>query len=563
MTRKLGFLVMVVALALPAAAGELGSISGLVKNSSGVPQMGAMVEVLGPNSTGATVFTDARGTYQATGLASGTYQVKVSAPSFLPSLRENVGLRSGASMVVNVTLNTLFEAIQLVPVRQRLPEDDEDWKWTLRSMSNRPVLRVLDDGPLVVVSRSDRSDDKVLKARVAFLAGSESDGFGGAPDMSTSFRLERSLFSAGTLSLDGNVGYNGMIAPGTVVRASYSHQMPNGSKPEIALTVRRFATPELAAHNTALQVLALSLADSITIANTLELNFGSELQSIQFLGRVTAARPFGSADLHLSPNTVVGYSYATSVPNMRAAKGFDSAPADLSESGPRMSMVGWQPVLERARHHEVSISRRIGRNNLQVAYFSDRVRNPALTGVGDVDSDSGLLLPDIYSGTFSITGGELDTSGVRVVYQRKLADELTATLDYSFGGVLDLPVGSDIEGVHDLTRTSKRHSLAYKLAGRVPGCNTRWIASYKWTEGPAITPVDMFNAGPSQSDPFFNLFVRQPIPGTGFMPGHMEAMIDVRNLLAQGYVPVVAQDGHTVYLVQSARAVRGGVSFTF
>jgi len=49
----------------------------------------------------------------------------------------------------------------------------------------------------------------------------------------------------------------------------------------------------------------------------------------------------------------------------------------------------------------------------------------------------------------------------------------------------------------------------------------------------------------------------------GFLPGHMEAIIDLRNLLAQGYVPVVGQDGQTVYLVQSARAVRGGVAFTF
>jgi len=38
---------------------------------------------------------------------------------------------------------------------------------------------------------------------------------------------------------------------------------------------------------------------------------------------------------------------------------------------------------------------------------------------------------------------------------------------------------------------------------------------------------------------------------------------DVRNLLAQGYVPVMGQDGRTIFLVQSARSVRGGVSFTF
>jgi hypothetical protein len=73
----------------------------------------------------------------------------------------------------------------------------------------------------------------------------------------------------------------------------------------------------------------------------------------------------------------------------------------------------------------------------------------------------------------------------------------------------------------------------------------------------------MFNASAGQSDPYLNIFFRQPIPGTGFLPGHMDALIDVRNLLAQGYVPLLGQDKHTVYLVQSARAVRGGVAFTF
>ena len=47
------------------------------------------------------------------------------------------------------------------------------------------------------------------------------------------------------------------------------------------------------------------------------------------------------------------------------------------------------------------------------------------------------------------------------------------------------------------------------------------------------------------------------------MGGHVEAIIDVRNLLAQGYIPVLGQDGQTVYLVQAARSVRGGVSFNF
>ena len=140
--------------------------------------------------------------------------------------------------------------------------------------------------------------------------------------------------------MQGNVGYNGG-SPNAVLRASYSHALANGSKPEMAFTMRRLAAPGINGYGTALQAMALSASDEFALGDILELRFGSELQTIQFLGRVTAFRPFGSADLHLSPNTVLEYRYATSEPDSRLEKGFDSAPADLSESGPRVSMAGF------------------------------------------------------------------------------------------------------------------------------------------------------------------------------------------------------------------------------
>ena len=48
-----------------------------------------------------------------------------------------------------------------------------------------------------------------------------------------------------------------------------------------------------------------------------------------------------------------------------------------------------------------------------------------------------------------------------------------------------------------------------------------------------------------------------------FIAGQMEILMDLRNLLAQGYVPVMGPDGRTLNLVQSARSVRGGVAFSF
>ena len=556
---KLGLLG--IALALPAlAADRSGSISGYVRSATGVPQMGAMVEVLGSAAHNLKVFTDENGFYSASGLLPGVYSVKAYSPLFLPALRERVGLRPGTSVLVNLKLSGLFEAIQLPAMRG--PADDDDWKWVLRSASNRPILRMLPDGSLTSAAESG-SDKHDLKGPLSFVAVSASGGFGSSSDMNTGFSVERSLFSSGTVALQGNVGYNGG-SPNTVLRASYTRALANGSKPEMAFTLRRLAAPGVNGYGTALQAMALSASDEFSLGDILELRFGSELQTIQFLGRVTAFRPFGSADLHVSRDTVLEYRYATSEPDGRMEKGFDSAPADLSESGPRVSMASFSSTVERAHHHELSLSHRMGDTNLQVAMYSDRVSDPALTGVGDASVEGGDVLPDIYSETFTYRGKALDARGMRVVLQRKVASDLTATLDYGYGGVLDLSrTDIALQDARRDTYVRNRHTAAAKFSGTLPGVHTRWITSYRWISGQALTPVDMFNQSAGQSDPYLNVFLRQPIPGTGFLPGHMDAVVDIRNLLAQGYVPVMGQDGRTVYLVQSARTVRGGVAFTF
>jgi len=545
-------------------AGSLpGSISGYVRTSSG-PQMGAAVEIFtaGVSGFSTTVFTDAKGFYSAAQLTPGTYEVKVSAPAFLPSLRENILLRGGANAVVNLTLSTLSEAVQMLPAPRATSQTDDDWRWTLRSAANRPILRMRDDEPLVVTSGSKgEGKQRNLKAQLALVAGSQAEGFGSAAEMATEFRVEQSLFSAGTLSFNGNVGYSSG-APAGVLRAGYSHQFASGSRPEFGLTLRHFATPETALHGAALDSLAFSMSDSMNLADVVELNYGAEGQAIQFRDRVMAFRPFGSVAVHVTPNTLVQYRYATSEPNTRLEKGFDSAPADLSESGPRMSLNANGPVLEHARHQELSVSRRMGNTSVQVAGYSDRLRNAALVGVGGV-SDTDTFLPDYYSDTFSYNGGDLATRGVRAVAQRKFHDYVTATIAYAYGGVIDTDRSrldwTDPQAFH----VSNRHAVTGKLSGDLPRCKTHWIASYKWTSGEALTPVDLFNVSPGQADPYLNIFVRQPLPSGSLLPGKIEVLVDLRNLLAQGYVPVLAPDGQSIYLVQSARSVRGGLAFTF
>ena len=562
MFQKFGFLALIAGLALPSLAMDKpGSISGYVRNGAGVPQMGAMVEVLGSAARELKVFTDERGFYNIADLIPGTYSIKVTAPSFLPALRDKIGLRAGSVMIVNVTLNTLYEAMQLGPLRG--PQDDDEWKWTLRSMSNRPILRVLDEQQPVTVASKVEGGGRDLKASLSFLAGAPAEGYDGASDMSSGFSIEQKVLGNDSVRLAANVGY-GQGAGAAILRTSFTHHSATGSQPTVALTVRRLAPPDGGMHMQGLQAIGLTTRDDVTVGNVLELKFGSELQTIQFMGRFTAFRPFGTANLHLSPNTVLQYRYASSRPSSTLATDNEVDAADLGDAAPRVSIASFAPALERAHHQELSISRRIGNTNIQAAYYSDQVNNTVLTGVGAVGAGGGELLPDVDSGTFSYQGRDLETNGVRLVVQRKLASDLTATLDYAYGGVLDLTRPDvELQDARESLATVRRHAVSAKLSGHVPGCKTHWTTSYGWVSGRGLTAVDMFNASPGQSDPYLNVFLRQPLPGLGFLPIHMEAMLDLRNLMAEGYVPVMGQDKRTVYLVQSARSIRGGVAFVF
>src|SRR5579872_7133993 len=209
-------------MSLPLWAGSRpGAISGYVRDATGDPQMGAVVQILGSANYALTVFTDGAGYYTATGLLPGIYSLRVTAPSCLPALREKVGIRPGASLNVNVTLNTLLGVMQLGPIRT-VPDDD-DWKWTLRSVANRPILRVFDD-PTAAAEKQNHD----LRGTLSFFSGSAAEGYGSGSEMSTGFTLERSIFADSRLNFSGNVGY-GVGMPAAAVRASYSHRLSDGS----------------------------------------------------------------------------------------------------------------------------------------------------------------------------------------------------------------------------------------------------------------------------------------------------------------------------------------------
>ena len=79
----------------------------------------------------------------------------------------------------------------------------------------------------------------------------------------------------------------------------------------------------------------MTTTDEMQVGNVLELKFGSELQTVQFMGRFTAFRPFGTADLHVSPNTVLEYRFTSSRPSDAMTKDGEIENSELGQSGPK------------------------------------------------------------------------------------------------------------------------------------------------------------------------------------------------------------------------------------
>src|SRR5260370_3402842 len=74
----------------PVHGATAASVSGVVRDSSGVPQIGTVVQLLRPDmSVVASAYTNHKGFFSFATVSPGRYAVKAMGALYLPSLREN------------------------------------------------------------------------------------------------------------------------------------------------------------------------------------------------------------------------------------------------------------------------------------------------------------------------------------------------------------------------------------------------------------------------------------------------------------------------------------------
>ncbi len=569
-----------------------GAIVGVVSDASGVPQMGATVLLFNHfERLCQKALTDEKGSFEFDHLLPGAYMVKVTLASFLPALKNNILVQPGMQSLLNVSLAGLFSSVELVysaPDKRALMTDD--WKWVLRSaQSTRPVLRFLPETPAERATRQSGSSTVFGDTRGLVLLSAGDGGrvssFGNESDLGTAFALATSFYGNNQLQVSGNFGYASQSrVPSAGFRTSYSRDFGAGSSPEVSLTVRQMFAPvrmggalvssQESTGLPALRTMSLSFADRSELTDVLHLEYGFSLDSVTFLDRLNYFSPYARLTYTLDQNANLELTYTSGTARPNLAAGMRGPDAELQNSinalslFPRVSLMRGRAKVQRGEDFELGYRRTIGSRTFRVAAYRERISNAALTMVAPAGLySSGDILPDLFSESLVFNAGHYASTGYTASITQAFGDQLSLTMMYGNGGALTPAAGeltSDSpEELRSLIRVARRNSVTARAVGTAPWAGTQFSASYQWIDRLAATPSHIYSTLGTRADAGLNIFIRQPIPGTGLLPGRFEATADLRNLLAQGYLPIGFTNGSRLLLMHTPRSFRGGFSFIF
>ena len=548
-----------------------GSLAGAVYDADGVPQMGALVEALLPDfRIAASTVTDARGQYRFS-LQPGSYRVRATAAFQQPAVRERQQIVSGTRSVLNLTLTALLAPGGWLPVSRRTGnEASDDWTWTLRSSASRSILRLVQQGQAgdadekLAISSSGEANRRGVTAGRLTLKDSEG-GFARGGDHSVLVLTRLNEDGSGAVL---HADFSGPrspypVAPSAEISAGLHRRSVLNGASRVMLTYSNH--PELVNSSgaTGLQGFTLRSAQRIDFGDVIRVDVGSVLRGSNLGGNAFLMEPFLRAAFHPGPDVVLAYT----ITHARGTESLDDLDR-VQALVPFSVLKNGRVRLETGTHHALSATGRLkDGTTAELVLYQDSVRTPLIAGIGklsqaDVAQDG--LVADPTTHTFRVAARNFDSAGVRFAATKSVGRALSAGLEVSTGSALSTPRGTKPATMSEvLSHLSPTRSYAATsfLSGKLSSTGTTLHAAYRWQPHSTLTAVDAFHT--SSDGAYLSCSIRQSLEGVRFLPRGLEALLDVQNLLAQGYQPFVSNDGQTLYLAQTPRMMQAGVSFSF
>jgi Carboxypeptidase regulatory-like domain len=574
-----------------------GNLLGSVVDADGVPQMGATVLLLNKYERQiAKTLTTPDGRFAFASLPADFYSVRVSLASFLPASRDKIAIRAGLDSVLQIHLATLFSSVELT---YSIPTGSmsDDWKWVLRSSpATRPITRILEEDP----SRSSSAElhPRVFSGTHAMLSINGGDGGlidsdSAQTDLGTGFVVSTNLLGKNQLQIGGTMAQGfGPGAMGLCAVYSRSDAGGFGTPPEVTLTMTQFgllgpqipgsqaygASP-MAATNT-VRDMSLSIYEVLDPMPGVHLEYGMTGESIEAVQPTSRISPFArmTVDAGGIGQLIAAYSDGGRPDELAAHQ-----VRQISESGatdddllnavntlarmPQLSERNGRLELQRTQSYEFGYDKTEGSRTYAASVFYENVSNGRVNVAGDLSPlNAGDLLSDGISTTSTYNVGHYDRTGYVASVDQRVNESLDLALAYGrMGGfTTDASGVAESSSSQDRFLAERNHNVATaNMHARIPRAGTQLTANYGWVDSGAVIPPHFFTTQNTYISPGLNIIVRQPLPSFFGMPGRLELTADLRNLLAQGYLPLPAGDGHSLLVVQAPRTIRGSLNFIF
>jgi hypothetical protein len=566
--KTLGWVMVIVLVVACSAAAKpgFGTISGIVLDPSGTPQMGATIWLLSEDTGGRPVsqlLSNQHGAFFTDHLKPGKYSLRVSLPGFLPAMEQHVSVIANLTTLLRVQVDSLFSSLDTLRHQSDTPAEPDDWKWVLRSSAATRTILQWRDGNVSLANnipspespRTRRARGLVQLTRGALQPGSPAN-LSDSPATAVSY--DQGLGTIGRLLLAGQMSYERGASGAFATVWLPSGVLGRG--PETTFVMRE---SKVGLNDLAFREMRFDHSEQFALGDRLVLRAGAEFLHAGVTSPVSTIRPHAQLDANLAPGWTASFLVASSTADIPLAQtdALQSAIGEL-DSLPAVLFRDGRPVFEGRWHEEASVKHKLGeRASLEAAAFHDSARHEEIFGSGPTTSPDFLL--DSFSNAFVYDGGVLNSWGARAAYRQKLSSDLELAAVYSWAGALS-PRGelnTTAADLRDCFVTHNHHSVATRVSGKLPRTGTQFAASYVWISGATLSRLDAFGEAAYQMDPNLHLSIRQPLPGFG-AAGRWEVLADFGNLLAQGYMPVNGQDSR-IMLVPVLRSFRGGVSFQF
>lgn len=527
--------------------------------------------------------TNEQGRFVFDALVPDLYSIRVVLASFVPAERRNISVLPNTENRLDISLASVLSTVELAPPSAPGTLMTDDWKWVLRSsQSTRPVLRLLPD-------RGASSSRSIMAAfsnttGVVKLSAGDGQSFtnGAQQDLGTAFALATSLAGSGRVQFSGNVGYRANAGlPAAGFRTSYSRPSADGSSPELVVTMRQLSVSPRGGSGIAvgtdsapaLRTMSVAFLDGLDIADNLRLDYGFDSQSISYLDRLNYVSPFMRVRYDAGPQGRVRLAYSSGAhPTELLARDAESSgnlDQDLGTLAliPRVSLSDGHVAVEHTQNFEIGYERVDGSRTYSLGGYQENVSNAAfMLSSAPNFLPAGDLLPDVGSNSTIFNLGSYRRTGYTAAVKQSLGEHMQVSVAAGRTGALLAGAAeqsfADSRDLRAGVRPGQRPWVTVRVSGTVPRTGTHLTGDYGWTDFSALMPAHFSLTQTPTQDIGWNMYVRQPLPSVLNVRWRVEATAELRNLLAQGYLPLGGPACQTV-LTNSPRAVRGGLNFIF